>query len=200
MKTNPLRIAIADDERDTREFLHEAMEHLGHTVVAEAGDGRKLADLCKTANPDLVLADVKMPGMDGVDLAKEINRERPVPVILISGHHEDAVLSRLDSEAVMGYLVKPIKEADLKAAITVARNRFQQYLAALKEAASLRQAMEDRKITERAKGIVMRRLRLDEEEAFRRLRKFASDHNLKVMDVSQRVLTAEEIFRHLEGL
>jgi two-component system, response regulator PdtaR len=194
-----LRIAIADDERETREFLHEVMEHLGHSVVAEAADGRKFLELCKTANPDLILADFKMPGLDGIDLAREINREKPVPVILISAYHHDAILTRLDNEAVMGYLVKPIKEADLKVLIAVARHRFQQYVTVAKEAAHLRQAMEDRKVTERAKGVVMRRLRLDEEEAFRRLRKFASDHNLKVTEVAQRVLTAEEIFHHLEG-
>jgi response regulator NasT len=198
--TTSLRIAIADDEPDTLEFLHEAVEHMGHQVVAESEDGRKLADLCKAARPDMVLADIKMPGLDGLDLAREINRDRPTPVILISGHHEDEVLSRLGIDSVMGYLIKPIKEADLKVAITVARSRFQQYMLVSKEAADLRQALEDRKITERAKGILMRRLRLDEEEAFRRLRKFSSDNNRKLSDIAQRVVGADEIFHLLEQL
>lgn len=198
MTTTALRFAIADDDRDTREFLHEAVEHLGHTVVAESDDGRKLADLCKSAKPDMVLADIKMPGLDGLELAREVNREQPTPVILISGHHENDIISRLGIDSVMGYLIKPIKEADLKAAIAVARNRFQQFLLLSKEASDLRQAIEDRKLTERAKGIIMRRLRLDEEEAFRRLRKFASDRNRKLIEVAQRVVGAEEIFHLLE--
>jgi response regulator NasT len=100
----------------------------------------------------------------------------------------------------MGYLVKPVKESDLRMAIQVARNRFQQFQTIAKEAADLRQALEDRKIIERAKGIVMRRLRMEEEDAFRRLRKFASDHNRRVIEVAQNIIGAEQIFHELERL
>jgi response regulator NasT len=193
-----LKIAIADDERETREFLHEAVVRLGHEVVVEVGDGRRLTEQCKITKPDLILADIKMPGMDGLDAAIEVNRDRPTPVVLISGHHEDAVLNRIGIDSVMAYLVKPIKEVDLKTAIAVARSRFQQYLGVAKEAAELRQALEDRKLVERAKGTVMRRLHIDEEEAFRRLRKFASDHNRKLVDVAAKIVASEEVFHQLE--
>jgi two-component system, response regulator PdtaR len=100
----------------------------------------------------------------------------------------------------MGYLVKPVKEADVKTAITVAMRRFHHFLAVAREAASLRQALEDRKVIERAKGITMKRLRVDEEEAFRRLRKIASDENRKLVEVAQTVTAAEDVFRKLEKL
>jgi response regulator NasT len=198
--TNSLRIAIADDERDTREFLHEAVLRLGHQVVAEAADGRKLAEQCRTTHPDLILADIRMPGLDGFEAAAEINKDHPTPVILISAYNDDATQARLGLETVMGYLTKPIKETDLKMAIAVARNRFQQFQAVSKEASDLRQALEDRKMIERAKGIVMRRLRVEEEEAFRRLRKFASDHNRRLIEVAQNVVSAEQIFQSLDSL
>ena len=98
----------------------------------------------------------------------------------------------------MGYLIKPVDEAQLRAAIALAMTRFRHFQALAKEAADLRQALEDRKVIERAKGIVMKRLRVDEDEAFRRLRKMASDHNLKLVEVGTRVITSEEVFGHLD--
>ena len=194
----PLRIAVADDERDVREYLQEILPRLGHTVVAVAGDGRELVAQCQTAAPDLILTDVKMPGLDGIDVSAAVNRVKPTPVILISAHHDAELLARLGADHIMGFLIKPIGEPELRAAIALAMTRFQHFQALAKEAADLRQALEDRKVIEKAKGVVMKRLRVDEEEAFRRLRKLASDHNLKLVEVGRRVITAEEIFHQLE--
>jgi response regulator NasT len=121
-----------------------------------------------------------------------------VPVVLISAHHEQDLLSRLGSEPIMGYLVKPVNEADLKTAITVAMLRFGHFMALQKEASDLRQALEDRKVIERAKGALMRRLGVEEDEAFRRLRRQASEQNLKLIEVGRKVLAAEDVLAQFE--
>src|SRR5262249_55730536 len=154
--TRPLRIAIADDQRDVREYLSELLPRLGHEVVAAAESGRQLVERCRAAPPDLVIADVRMPDLDGVEAARVLNAERPVPVILLSAHHDEQTLARAEADNVLGYLVKPIKEADVRAAIAVAVQRFRQYQALAREASDLRQALEERKLIERAKGAVMK--------------------------------------------
>src|SRR4051812_27390279 len=175
---NALKILVADDERDTREFLQELLSRQGHQV-AMAENGKQLIELGKKFPPDLVITDIKMPDTDGIAAAGSLNYEREVPVILITGHHDADMLARAAADHVMAYLVKPVKPADVETAVVLAMKRYEQYKSIRKEARDARQALEDRKVTERAKGVVMRRLRLEEEDSFRRLRKYASDHNLK---------------------
>ena len=191
----PLRIAVADDERDMRQFLQELLPPLGHEVVAVAETGRQLAEQCRHLRPDLIITDIKMPDMDGIDAALEINRDRPVPVVLVSAHHDAELLVRAGADHIMAYLVKPVKPADLKTAIAMAMMRFEQFQRVRQEAADLRQALEDRKLIERAKGVLMKRARLEEAEAFRRLQKLASDRNKKLVEVAHMILTAEEAFQ-----
>jgi response regulator NasT len=195
-----LRIAVADDERDMRQFLLEVLSRLGHQVIAVAESGRQLIDQCRSLNPDLVVTDIKMPDMDGIDAAAEINRVREVPVILISGHQEEELLNRAGAEYIMAYLVKPVKPADLHAAITLAVVRFEQYQRVRAEAAGLRQALEDRKLIERAKGIIMQRLGFTEPDAYRRMRRLASQRNWKLTELATRVIESDILFQTLEEL
>lgn len=195
---NGLRIVVADDERDMQQFLNEMLTHLGHSVVGVAENGRQLVEQCRAHAPDLVVTDIKMPGQDGLEAAAEANRVQPVPVVIISGHHEAALLDRAGVDYVMTYLVKPVKPTDLQAAVTLAASRFANLQQARGEAAELRQALEDRKVVERAKGAVTRRVGVPEDDAYRRMRKLASDHNRKMIDVAKQILTAEETFRALE--
>jgi response regulator NasT len=196
--TRSLRIAVADDEPEVREFFKEILAHQGHQVVVMAATGRQLVEQCRTSHPDLVITDIKMPDLDGVEAAALINQGRQVPVILVTGHPAVDFLARAGEGHIMAYLVKPIKPVDLQAAIALAIMRFDQFQRLTQEAASLRQALEDRKFVERAKGILMKRLRLEEPEAFRRLRKLASDQNRKVVEVARTVLAADEVFQELE--
>ena len=194
-----LRIAVADDERDVREYLQEALPRLGYEVAGVAETGRELTEKVRATRPDLVIADIKMPDMDGIEASMAFNKDQQIPVILVSAYHDAETLTRIGADHIMGYLVKPISEPDLKTAITLAMARFQHFQMLAKEASDLRQALEDRKLVEKAKGIVMKRLNVGEEEAFRRMRKQASDHNLKLAEVSRRIITAEEVFHELEG-
>lgn len=200
LSSRPLRVVLADDERDTQQFLQEVLSQLGHQVVGIADTGEQLIENCRLTQPDLVITDIRMPDMDGLQAAHVINRDRQVPVIVITAHHDTDFLANGGASHVMGYLSKPIKPVDLIAAINLATLRFDQLQQLTREAASLRQALDDRKLIERAKGIVMKRLGTDEEEAFRRLRKVASDHNQKLIETAQRVINSDEIFHQLERL
>ena len=195
--THSLRILGADDERDMREYLQELLTRLGHQA-AGVETGLQLAELARHVRPDLVITDIKMPDMDGIEAAALINREQEVPVLLVSAHHGPELLARTGGAHIMGYLIKPVGPADVEAALAVAMARFEQYKVVRKEAQDLKQALEDRKVIERAKGIVMRRLAVDEDEAFRRLRRMASDGNLKLAEAARRVLNAEETFQQMD--
>jgi response regulator NasT len=187
-----LRIAVADDEPDMRDYFQKCLRRLGHQVVAVAQDGRELVERCRAARPDLVITDIKMPELDGIDAAVAIYRERPVPIILVSAYHDAALVERAEADHVLGYLVKPIKQGDLEPVIALAMRRFEQFEALRREAADLRQAMEDRKVIERAKGVLMARGPLDEQAAFRRLQELAGEQKGKLVEAAQMVLRAEE--------
>jgi response regulator NasT len=193
--TRALRIAVADDEPDMRDYFRKILPRLGHQVVAVAEDGRDLIAQCRGTRPDLVVTDIKMPDMDGIDAATRLYEEMPVPVILVSAYHDPELIARAESDHILGYLVKPIKQSDLEPAIALAMRRFEQFEALRKEAADLRQALEDRKLIERAKGLLMKKAGLEEPEAFRRLQKLAMDGNRRMVDVAQMILTADEAFQ-----
>jgi response regulator NasT len=192
-----LRILVADDERDTREYFHDMMSRLGHTVVT-ADNGKHLLELARATEPDLIVTDVRMPEMDGIEAALLVNQDRAVPVILVSGFHDAALLERARAEHFMAYLIKPIKQADVEAAIAVALARFHEYRGARQQITDLQKSLEERKLIERAKGVVMRRLRVDEQEAFRRLKKLSSHQNRKLAEVAEKVLEVDEVFQLMD--
>lgn len=198
--TQGLRILVADDEADMRDYFNQVLPEMGHQVVGTATNGRQLVDKCRELHPDLVVTDIKMPDLDGIDAAGEIYNDRPVPVILVSAYHEPELFERAEQDHILAYLVKPIKRGDLEPAIAIATQRFAQFKALRIEANSLRQALEDRKIIERAKGILMLRANLSEPDAFRRLQKLARDQNRKLVDIATMIVTAEKALQPSESV
>jgi len=190
--TTPLRIVIADDEPRMRDYLWQSLERLGHQPVAAARTGRELIELCRARRPDLIISDIKMPDMDGIEAASQIYRTGAIPVILVSAFHDVELIERASRNHILAYLVKPVKDTDLAPAIAVAMRRFHEFEALRREAADAKQALEDRKVIERAKGILMQRTGLAEPDAFRRLQKLASSKSTKLVDVARSVVTAEE--------
>ncbi len=188
----PLTIAVADDEPRTRDYVKKSLERLGHRVIVTAETGRQLIEECRRARPQLVITDIKMPDMDGIEAAKAICEEEPVPVILLSAFHDAELIERASQDYVLAYLVKPIKDTDLEPAIAIARERFRQIQTLRQEADGLKQALEDRKVIERAKGILMQRAGLSEPDAFRRLQKLASSKSQKLVEIARMIVTAEE--------
>jgi AmiR/NasT family two-component response regulator len=187
--TQALRILVADDEPDVRDYYCKILPRLGHSVVAAVATGEELVVQCRTHRPDLVITDIKMPGLDGIDAAMRIYEEMPIPVILVSAYSDPKLIERAEADHIMAYLIKPIKQANLEPAIGLAMHRFEQFEALRHEASNMRQALEDRKIIERAKGILMKELGLNEAEAFRRLQKTANAKNLKLIELAHTVLS-----------
>jgi response regulator NasT len=193
-----LRIIVADDDPNLSRFVQEVLPHLGPQVF-EVHTGGQLVEMCRLLRPDLVLTAVRFPDLDGIAAAEEICREQPTPILVVSGDQDAGAIERaLPNPCILACLFKPIKEADLRAALALAVRRFEQIESLRKEAADLRQALEDRKLIERAKGLVMRYTGLDEPEAFRRLRRLASDRNRKLAEVAQDILVAGEVFQALD--
>lgn len=190
----PMKILIADDDSLHVMSLQQQLEDLGHHVVAEAFTGREAVLLAAEHQPDLALLDVVMPDMDGIEAAQRISSSRPIPIVLISAHSEDSLAERAGEAGVFAYLVKPVSAEDLRPALLLARSRFHEFQILRQEVADLRQAIETRKLVERAKGILMRRLNLTEEEAFKRLQRRSQDENIKIRDVAQAIITADEMF------
>jgi AmiR/NasT family two-component response regulator len=186
-----LRILIADDESLRLMSLREQLEKLGHRVVGEVSDGRSAVDLACELKPDLAILDIKMPEMDGISAAETIMRERPLPIILLTAYSEKDLAERAASAHVSAYLMKPVSETDLLPAIALAMSRFAEFQALHKEVDDLREALETRKLVERAKGILMRRLDLTEEEAFRRLQRRSQNENKKLGEIAQAIITAD---------
>jgi two-component system, response regulator PdtaR len=191
---NTLRVLIADDESLRVMSLREQLQNLGHRVVAEASDGRAAVDLARELKPDLAILDIKMPEMDGIDAAQHIMSERPLPIILLSAYSEHDLAERAASANVSAYLMKPISEEDLLPAISLAISRFKEFQALHREVDDLRETLETRKLVERAKGIIMRRLKLSEEEAFKRLQQRSQNENKKMGEIAKAIVTADEMF------
>jgi response regulator NasT len=193
--SRPLRIVVADDEVDMQEYLQTILPCFGHRVVAVVGDGGALVEACRRHQPDLVITDIRMPDMDGIEACRRICQEFPVPVILVSAYHDPEVVARAEEDHVMAFLVKPIKQDDLEPAIAIATRRFAQFQELRREAADLRQALQDRKQIEKAKGLLMKRTGMDEHDAFRRLQKLASERNRKLSEIAAMILTAEDAYQ-----
>ncbi len=191
----PLRVAVADDEQDMRDFFERMLPLCGHQVVGVAETGRELIEHCQSLKPDLIITDIKMPDMDGIEAAITICHERPVPVILVSAYHDPELIQRAEADYVMGYMVKPIGKVDLEPAIALAIRRFRQFEAVRKEAGDLRQALADRKVIEQAKGLLMKTTGVDEKEAFHRLQQLAAERNQKLIEAAQSVIALEKAFR-----
>jgi two-component system, response regulator PdtaR len=152
-------------------------------VVGEARDGEEAVALALRLEPDLAIMDVKMPKLDGIEAARRIIAERPIPIVLLTAYGQDELVSRAVEAGVFGYLVKPFREADLLPAIQTARARHDELAAVREEAESLSEALAARKAIERAKGLLMEKEGLTEQDAFARLRKASqvSGRPLKVV-------------------
>jgi two-component system, response regulator PdtaR len=164
-------VLIAEDETIIRLDLRGLLEGAGHEICAEAKDGIEAVELARSERPDVALLDVKMPRLDGIEAARRILDERPIPIVMVTAYGEQELVGRAVEAGVFGYLVKPFRETDLLPAIATARARHDELRALRAEADSLAEALAARKAIERAKGLLMERDGLTEAEAFARLRK-----------------------------
>jgi len=187
------RVIIADDESLIRMDLREMLTNLGYLVVGEAGDGRSAVNLARELRPDIVVMDVKMPDMDGIEAARILTEERLAPVLLLSAYSQQELVQRARQAGVAGYLVKPFRESDLTPAIEVVLARFSEFRSMEREVANLQDALETRKMVDRAKGILMDTQGLNENDAFRRIQKMSMNNRKSMRSVAEAIILAHQV-------
>src|SRR5437773_7760976 len=182
-RLSAMRVLIAEDETIIRLDLRALLERAGFEVCAEARDGEEAVELARQTEPEVAVLDVKMPRLDGIEAAKRMLAERPIPIVMLTAYGQEELVSRAVEAGVFGYLVKPFREQDLVPAIAAARARHEELAAVREEAESLAEALAARKAIERAKGLLMEKEGLSEQDAFARLRKASqiSGRPLKVV-------------------
>jgi len=185
---NRLKILVADDESIIRMGLRTMLIALGHEVLL-AANGRDALQFVRTARPDLALLDLQMPLTDGLEAAKVIARTRPMPIIILTAYSQDDLLQRATELPIQGYLVKPVNERDLAAAIQVAVARFADSQAAAREIAELRESLETRKLVDRAKGRLMES-GLTEEAAYLAIQRRARESRVSLRQAAESVLSS----------
>ncbi|CAA9544610.1 MAG: Two-component transcriptional response regulator PdtaR, LuxR family [uncultured Thermomicrobiales bacterium] len=193
VRATPSRIIIADDESLIRLDLREMLIHLGYDVIGEAGDGRVAMDLARKLLPDLVIMDIKMPDVDGITAAEALTRERIAPVVLLTAYSDLVLVDRAKEAGVVGYVVKPFRETELMPVIELSLARFDEFRALEREVGGLKDALETRKLVERAKGVLMEVHGLREAEAFHRIRKTSMDARKSMRDVAEAILLTHEM-------
>ncbi len=189
---SPTRILLAEDEVISRMDLREMLENLGYTVIGEAGDGVAAVNQARTLKPDLVLMDIKMPELDGISAAQTLSEERVAPVLLLTAYSDKEFVDRAVDAGVMGYLVKPFAEAQLKPAIEVALERWRETRQIQQDLAQTQETLETRKLVERAKGVLMDSQSLKEAEAFRRIQRLSMNSRKSMREVAEAILLAHE--------
>ena len=187
------RVIIADDESLIRMDLREMLTNLGYLVVGEVADGRSAVNQARELRPDVVIMDIKMPDMDGIEAAKIMTEERIAPVLLLSAYSQQELVQRARQAGVAGYLVKPFRESDLPPAIEVALARFSEFRAMEREVDTLQDALETRKAVDRAKGILMDTQGLSETEAFRKIQKMSMNNRKPMRAVAEAIILAHQV-------
>jgi len=186
------RVVIADDESIICMDLREMLSNLGYLVVGEAGDGQSAVNLARELKPDVVLMDIKMPDMDGIEAAKILTSERIAPVVLLTAFSQRDLVERAKDAGVVGYLVKPIQEADLAPAVEIALSRFREFRELEKEVDNLEDQLETRKLVDHAKGILMDTQGLTEAAAFRRIQKMSMNTRKAMREIAQAIILTHE--------
>lgn len=185
-------IAIIDDDVSGRTILKGLVEESGFHVVAEGGNGAEAIGICRDRSPDLIIMDVKMPVKDGIEAAAEINRLYQTPVVILTARDDEDTVKRAASAGVMGYLVKPVRIEELIPAIELAISRSLEFKTLRKENEDLKKTLRARKVIEKAKGLLMEKEKISEEEAFSRIRKISMDKRKTMAEIAEVIILALE--------
>nr|WP_228266718.1 response regulator [Ornithinimicrobium ciconiae] len=184
-----MRVLVAEDEALIRLDLAEMLGEAGYDVVGQAADGEQAVTMARELTPDLVIMDVKMPGMDGISAAEVLGKEGVAPVVMLTAFSDRALVERARDAGVMAYVVKPFTANDVLPAIDIARSRWQERQALESEVADLAERFETRKRLDRAKGLLQQQLKLSEAESFRWIQKAAMDRRLSMREVADAVIS-----------
>ncbi len=188
-----VRIIIAEDESIVRMDLREMLTNLGYLVIGEAADGRSAVNLTRELKPDLVIMDIKMPDMNGIEAAKVLTEERLAPVVLLTAFSQRDLVEQAREAGVVAYIVKPFREADLGPATEIALARFEELRALEKEVVDLKEALETRKLVDRAKGLLMDKQGLSEADAFRKIQKMSMNTRRPMKEIAEAIILANQV-------
>jgi response regulator NasT len=192
--TPKLKIVIVEDDPTIRTFLKSSLEEqLGHQVIGEAGTGTDMVRTVLDLEPDVVVFDIHLPRLNGLDALRQIYQERVIAAVAITADRDQDLVRRALEEHVLAFLVKPVEAHQLGAAVLVAWARFEELKQLTDENATLRNSLQNRKIIERAKGVLMKRHRWSEAEAFRRLQRASMNNRTTMIDLAQAVLNGKEV-------
>ncbi|HZK67862.1 MAG TPA: response regulator [Chloroflexota bacterium] len=191
------RVVIADDESIIRMDLREMLTSLGYLVVGETGDGLSAVNLARELKPDLVIMDIKMPDLDGIQATKILTEERIAPVLLLTAFSQQELVEGAKEAGVVGYIVKPFRESELVPAIEVALSRFREFKALERELTDTRNILETRKIVERAKGVLMDTQGLKEADAFRKIQKLSMNTRKSMREVAEAIMLANQVGKEI---
>ncbi len=186
-------VVIIDDSLGSRATLGHALKRLGFEVVGEGSSGSEAIRLVQVLKPDVLFLAVGLPDLDGLTTAAQILETHALPIIILSSHLNPEVIQRAKEAGVMAYLVKPLREEELLPAMELAISRFEEFNALRKENADLKRILEDRKLIERAKGILMEREKISEPQAFGRIQKASMNRRRSMAEIAQAILLSEEI-------
>jgi two-component system, response regulator PdtaR len=189
----PTRIIVAEDDTLIRMDLKEELHRQGYLVVGDVGDGESAVNLTRELRPDLVVMDIRMPQMDGIAAAEVLTREGLAPVVLLTAFSDQELIDRAKEAGVVHYVTKPWKQSDLKPAIEIALNRFQEFRVMEDRVKDLEERLATRKVVEQAKGLLMQKQGLTEQEAFRRIQKLSMNNRKSMREVAEAILLTNEI-------
>ena len=187
------KVLIADDERPVAAGLQGQLEALGYDVVAVVDDGHRAIDVCRRSLPDVVLMDIEMPGLDGLSAARQIAHDPGTPVIILTAHGHPNLVDQAVQDGVVHYLLKPVTSPSLHAAIQVAVARAHELKSLRDNVQALEGTLRERKLIERAKGILMTRRGLSEPEAFRLLQRQSQDRRMPMAKLAESIVQADEL-------
>jgi len=189
----PTRIILAEDDSVIRMDLREELQRQGYLVVGDVGDGQSAINLAREVRPDLVIMDIRMPVMDGIEATRVLTNERLAPVVLLTAFSDDELIERAREAGVVNYVTKPWRQSDLKPAIEIALARFGEFREMESQVKTLEDQLATRKMVEKAKGVLMEKYKLTEQEAFRRIQKLSMNNRKSMREVAEAILLAEEL-------
>lgn len=181
-------IAIIDDDVSGRTVLRGLVEECGFHVIAEGGNGIEAINICREKLPDLIIMDVKMPVKDGIEAANVINRLYHTPVVLLTVRDDEETVRRAISAGVMGYLIKPVRLEELLPVMELAISRSREFEALRKENQDLKGTLSARKVIEKAKGLLMEKEKISEDEAFSRIRRISMDKRKTMKEIAEVII------------
>ncbi len=187
-----MRVLIADDEAVIRMGLRTMLEDKGHKVVASAVDGASAIQMTRTEKPEVILMDIKMPGMDGIQAARKIMQERPTPVVMLTAYSQRELVNEAREASVFGYLVKPVKEDLLDATLDLAVTRFKEWQKVQKQVQDLQKSLVAREVVENAKRVLMEQQNLSEQQAFNKIHRTSRSRRVTMQQVAQEILDRDK--------